>query len=299
MNITLKVNEETLNKMKDFYKENMVPNSGEYISFFAKVDGKTITGYNIKKGFAKVVFSSIDEARIWDNNVTEEVTPKKSTAPKEACWIYFDEQIGSDEVGVGDFFGPLCVCAAYVTKKDIEYLKSIGVDDSKRLTDERILEIGQLLINKIEYSLNVVSNEKYNDVNEKGLNMNEIKAKLHNNVLLKLTKKHKNARVFLDQFVEENTYYKYLMFDKEVVRDITFRTKGESYFPCVAVGSIIARYAFLKEMKALNEKYGVEIPFGASTKVNDFAKQFVQKFGINELEKVVKKNFKNYKEITE
>jgi len=297
-NITLKVTEETLEKMKEFYKENMVPNDGAYIVFFAKVDGKTITAYNVKKGYSKVVFSSLDEARIWDNTVTGVEEPKRTTTPKQACWIYFDEQIGSDEVGLGDFFGPICVCAAYISKDDVAYLKSLGVDDSKRLTDERILELGKLLINHIDYSLCVVNNEKFNEVNAGGLNMNEIKAKLHNHVLAKLKKKHPTAKLFIDQFCEPQTYYKYLANDPVVIQGIEFRTKGESYYPCVAAGSIIARYAFLTKMKDLSEKYGMDIPFGASSKVNDFAKQFIEKHGVSELNKVVKMNFKNYEEVT-
>ena len=297
-NVTLKVDVETLARMKDFYKENIVPNNGEYILFFAKIDNKTITAYNVKNGYSKVVFSSLDETRIWDPNINVTESTKKE-APKEACWIYFDEQIGSDEVGVGDFFGPICVCAAYINKNDIGYLKSLGVDDSKRLTDEKIMEIGKSLINHIEYSQCSIDNEKYNEVNETGLNMNEIKAKLHNQVLGNLYKKHKDAKIFMDQFVESSTYYHYLSSDKNVVYGIEFKTKGESYYPSVAVGSIIARYSFLQKMNALNEKYHVSIPFGASLKVTEFAREFVKKYGIDELDKIVKKNFKNYKEIKE
>ena len=31
-------------------------------------------------------------------------------------------QAGSDEVGTGDYFGPVCVCASYVTKDDVDFL---------------------------------------------------------------------------------------------------------------------------------------------------------------------------------
>ena len=39
--------------------------------------------------------------------------------------------IGSDEAGSGDYFGPLTVCAAFVTKEHVPILKTLGVDDSK------------------------------------------------------------------------------------------------------------------------------------------------------------------------
>ena len=46
--------------------------------------------------------------------------------------------IGSDEVGTGDYFGPITVCAAYVRQDQIHLLKELGVQDSKNLNDEKI-----------------------------------------------------------------------------------------------------------------------------------------------------------------
>ena len=39
--------------------------------------------------------------------------------------------VGSDEVGTGDFFGPMTVVAVYVDAKQIPLLKELGVKDSK------------------------------------------------------------------------------------------------------------------------------------------------------------------------
>ncbi len=47
--------------------------------------------------------------------------------------IYYSTAIGSDEVGTGDYFGPIVVTAAYVKKEDIKYLESLGVKDSKKI----------------------------------------------------------------------------------------------------------------------------------------------------------------------
>ena len=35
---------------------------------------------------------------------------------------YFINSIGSDEVGTGDYFGPIIVCASYVNRKDISQI---------------------------------------------------------------------------------------------------------------------------------------------------------------------------------
>ncbi len=243
--------------------------------------------------------NALNEARRWDENV-EANGPKEKKAPTKASWEILDDQIGSDEVGTGDLFGPICVCAAYVRKQDIKRLKSLGVDDSKRLNDAQIMELGKILIKEFEYSQLSLNNEKYNELVDKKMNMNEMKAKMHNRVLFNLHKKHCDVEnILVDEFVNEDKYYKYVFFEQEVVRGITFKTKGETYFPSVAVGSIIARYSFIQHMNLLSEKYGMKIPYGASQKVTEFAKEFVKKFGIAEFNKVCKKNFVNYKEVIE
>ena len=173
------------------------------------------------------------------------------------------------------------------------------MDDSKRIKDEQIIEIGKQLIKKIPYSQVSLGNEKYNQLVDENMNMNEMKAKLHNQVLLNLKKKFPAvSNFFIDEFTEKENYFKYLSDTKEVVDNLNFKTKGESYFPCVAVGSIIARYSFLQKMEALGKKYGMEFPFGSSLKVDDFTKKFVKKFGLTELRKVCKSNFVNYKKLT-
>jgi ribonuclease HIII len=205
-------------------------------------------------------------------------------------------QIGSDEVGTGDFFGPICVCASYVELKDLERISELKITDSKKMEDAYILSIGPTLIHEFAYSQLSLPNEKYNAVHDE-FNMNAIKAKMHNRCDLNLLKDHPDAILYQDQFAEAGLYYHYLEKEKEVARGITFHTKGESLFPSVALASVIARYSFLRKMQELSNKYGVEIPFGASEEVTSFALYFKEKFGLAELDKIVKKNFANYKKI--
>ena len=300
--VTIQVNPETKDEIVNFYSSIKKENKGQYILFFGQNKDLTITVYTSKKEDSFKVFfigeTALSEARRWDKDAAP-VEPKEIKAPSKACWEVLDTQIGSDEVGTGDFFGPICVCAAYVQAKDIKRLKALGIDDSKRLTDDQIRKLGKILINEFEYSQLSLNNEKYNELVDQDMNMNEMKAKMHNRVLFNLKIKHPAVKnVLIDQFVKEESYYKYVNGEKEVIFGVTFKTKGESYFPSVAVGSIIARYSFIQHMDLLSKKYGMEIPYGASKKVTEFAKKFVEKYGINELDKVVKKNFVNYKDLT-
>ena len=78
------------------------------------------------------------------------------------------------------------------------------------------------------------------------------------------------------------------------MKGISFKTKGESLFPSVALASVIARYSFLLEKEKLEKKYGLEFPCGAGKKVDEFKKILLGKVGQEEYDKLVKKNFKNY-----
>lgn len=297
-NVTLKLNLDTVNKIKQFYKDFLVDNNGEYILFQAKDSDNVITAYSSKKELYTVTFSganALELAKIWDEDAKI-----KETKPKEKeQWLYFQDQIGSDEVGVGDFLLPMIVVAVYLKNEDINTLIKLGIHDSKKMTDQDILKVGPTLVEHFEYSKLTLSNEKYNEMISKGENINSLKAKLHNRALLNMKKKHPNGEaIFVDQFCSPRCFYNYLN-DKneEKVTDITFKTKGESSYPSVALASVIARYSLLLEVEKLNTKYKTTFPFGAGNKVDEFAKNFVQKYGLGEFNKIAKQNFKNYKNI--
>ena len=292
--VSYKIDLETKQKIENFYEDYKIPNDGDYICFFAKVDNLTITIYESKKGY-KVVFTgknALYEAKIF--NPDAEISESKSE--RKIDFIDLNNQCGSDEVGFGDFFGPLVVVGVYFDSSLTKKLDSIK--DSKKLTDEFILSFVPTIIKNVTFSKLTVHNEKYNSLIKKGYNMNQIKAMLHNRVLLNLQKRKPDCKTFyIDQFCDEKLYYNYLKNEKEIVRNITFKTKGESYYPSVALASLIARYCFLQEMDVLSKKYNMNFPKGASKTVDEFATVFIQKYSLEELKKVCKTNFTNFSKL--
>jgi len=141
---------------------------------------------------------------------------------------------------------------------------------------------------------------KYNEMVGKGFNLNKIKAWLHNRALHNVVVKAEHSSpIFVDQFCEERLYYKYLEGASGLVTGITFKTKGETHYPSVALASCFARYYFLMYMKDLSHQLGADIPLGAGKEVTEFAYQFYLKKGDAFLDKYTKTNFKNYNEIKE
>lgn len=293
------IDETTLNRLIKEYSSISSDPKNEYIVFFASKPKFSISIFINKKKEYKVVFQgelARKEASRMGFNTS---IPKKTRTcpPRQNKLDIFLPQIGSDEVGFGDLFGPIIVASSYIDSTLLEYISSLGVTDSKLLTDEKILEIGPKLISKVPYSELYLPQEKYNQIEQNGFNMNKIKAKMHNRVLLNLAKKYPTAELKIDQFASEPIYYSYLKEEKEIARPIEFSTKGELAFPSVAVASVIARYAFLKRMEQLDKIYDVHFPFGANAKVDKFGIEFVKKFGKEELNKVAKMNFANISRI--
>ena len=246
-----------------------------------------ITTEKINRGNVNVKNSS---------NSTKEKEKKSYVNPK----IYNSSSIGSDEVGTGDYFGPIVVTATYVSKDNIPFLEELGVKDSKKLTDDQILEIVPKFLKKIPYESMILTNENYNKHYSSDINMNKIKALLHNKVLYKLSSKIKDYEyIIVDQFAESYVYFNYLKDSPNVVRNITFFTKGEDKHLSVACASLISRFIFIQEFNKLSKDIGFDLPKGASNLVDETGKKIIEKFGFNKLEQIAKLNFKNTDKIKE
>lgn len=308
MTITLKTNDKTRKMMIDFYDDLKREKTPQYAVFQA-VDGDTVvTLYES----GKAVFQGKDAdlaSQYWietekinsghadfTNSSDKKKNEKTNDKITDNKYMYVNS-VGSDEVGTGDYFGPIVVTSSYVKREDIPYLKELGVADSKKLTDDKILEIAPLIIKKIKYKSLILTNKDYNKYH-KDYNMNKIKAILHNKVLYQLMQENINVDyIIIDEFAKEQTYYSYLKESTNIQKGITFITKAEDKNLAVASSSIISRYIFLKEYAKLERDLNMKLPKGASSEVDKVGKLIVSKYGINKLEEIAKLSFKNTEKI--
>ena len=277
--ISLTLTDTQIQTLVQTWQECLVSSPNPYIQYQFKVENCVISVYTSKK----VVFQGKD-ASIYASPFQE--TPSQQVYP----------QCGSDEVGTGDYFGPVCVCACIIKEEHLPLLKELKIKDSKQIHDADIRKIGQQLIQKIPYSLCILDNQKYNQIHNEN-NMNMIKAKLHNQCYLHLENKygHLPQLRVIDQFTPEKSYYQYLAQQPNVVGKITFETKAENKYDAVGCASIIARYAFLQAWDKMEEQYHMKFIKGASSKVDACIQQFVKTYGKEELQKVAKLHFQNTK----
>ena len=255
-----------------------------------------ITLYESGKCMFQGTSADVDAA-MW-GVALENTKEKQEENKKKDAKYYTCNSVGSDEVGTGDYFGPIVVTAAYVSEDKIKFLEEIGVKDSKKLTDLHILDIVPKFIKEIEYESIILSNKEYNESHSKNINMNKIKAILHNKVLYKMTNKINNYDfVIVDQFAEPYVYYNYLKGTPNIVRNITFFTKGEDKHLSVACASLISRYIFINEFNKLSKSLDINLPKGAGDIVDTIGKQIVEKYGFDKLNEIAKLNFKNTEKI--
>lgn len=301
MTIVFKISDNLKPKFIKYYESLKKEKTPPYAIFQAQEADTTITFYESGKVMFQGISADID-ANIWidlerklNNRIIDINGKEKKDKKKDDTFNYNAyNTLGSDEVGTGDYFGPIVVTATYVEKKDIEFLKELKVGDSKKITDEKILEIAPKIIAKIPYSTFIISNEDYNKNYNKEMNMNKLKAIFHNKVLLSLINKgYTPEKIVVDQFVNPKKYFEYIECTPQIVKNITFTTKAEDKCLSVACASIISRYVFIKEIEKYSKLIGKEVPKGAGEGVDNFAANLVKEKGFDFLNNIAKLNFKN------
>jgi len=309
--ISFVASEKTQEMMSEELNWCMRDKTPQYAKWQAKDGDTVITLYES----GKVVFQGKDAdlasdfwvstEKINSGKVDVKNSSDKKTSSKEKInyvnpKIYYSSSIGSDEVGTGDYFGPIVVTGAYISKEQISFIEKLGVKDSKQLTDEKIMQIAPALIKEISHTTLILNNTDYNNYQNKGFNMNKIKAILHNKVLVEMQKKHTDYdKIVVDQFVYPSKYFEHIKDAKEKVTNISFYTKAESICPSVAVASCISRYIFLKKMEEMSDELHIPVLKGAGIEVDKLAAEIVKTYGKEKLYSIAKLNFKNTEKLNE
>lgn len=208
-----------------------------------------------------------------------------------------ENYIGVDESGKGDFFGPLIIAGFYVNGGIITELKKLQIKDSKLLSDDRIIQFANTLIDNFKDYISIVQifPKKYNELYKKIGNLNSLLAWGHARCIENILIKHKVSLAICDQFGNENYIKNALMKNGKQIELI--QTPKAERFIGVAAASILARNSFIGWIRRTEEKIGVKIPKGANQKVKEAAKLIENKFGKEALSEYVKVHFKTFNEI--
>lgn len=293
-----KATSEQIKEMVEYYQGYLINVTSNYMIARAKVTNVTITFYRTNV----VLFQGSGATKEYLH--WAELYKLPIDEVKETPNINYSELsvIGTDEVGTGDYFGPVVVCATYVSNENIQKLRLMGVKDSKMLTDSQIIPLSLKIAEFIPYSIIYLDAEKLNVLSKKEYNLNFVKAYLHNKSIYSILKKYPEVKydaILIDEFTPREKYLEYLKNTQNVIENITTIKRGEQAHIAIAAASILARAAFLKEMQKLSRTYDMPILKGAGREVDRNAISFVKSFGWKELFKIAKIKFANTERIKE
>jgi len=204
--------------------------------------------------------------------------------------------IGTDESGKGDYFGPLVSAGVYIDEQSAEDLIECGVKDSKKLSDNKNLELASKIakICNGHFAIIEISPEKYNDLYEKfkneKKNLNTLLAWGHAKAIEEILSKVDCNVAIADQFADESFILGKLQERGKGLRLLQMHKAEQNI--AVAAASILARARFLEKLSKLSNEYKIDLPKGASQTVIENAKKFVNMYGKETLRKVAKLHFK-------
>ena len=206
--------------------------------------------------------------------------------------------IGTDESGKGDYFGPLIIAGVFVNNESIAALKRAGVKDSKEIKSDIAIKTISKEIKKIvnnRYSLVGIHPEKYNELYKNFRNVNRLLGWGHAKVLENILNKQEVAEAISDKFGDES-YIRISLQEKG--RNIILHqlTHAERY-TAVAAASILARDRFNDWFAEKNKELNFQLPKGASSQVEEAARQLKGLYGEEFLKSVAKLHFKTSKKI--
>ena len=203
--------------------------------------------------------------------------------------------IGVDESGKGDFFGPLVIAGALVDENSAKLFTQLGIKDSKKITDKKILTLEPIIKEHAPHSIITISNGKYNELYARMKNLNKLLAWGHARCIENILEKCECTYAISDKFGNDNLIENALMQKGKTIK-LDQIVRGESDI-AVAAASVLARATFVRKIAEMQSLYGVDFPKGCANQVKDCAKIFISKFGKNKLHEVCKTHFKTYNEV--
>ena len=208
-------------------------------------------------------------------------------------------RIGTDEVGKGDYFGPLVIAGVLADESQILKMENLGIKDSKSLSDTTVQNFAvqiKKVVGAKKYTVIVIGPAKYNTLHQQMKNVNKILGWGHARAIENLLKNNQDCKKAIsDQFGDmrfiENSLMKH---GKQIELIQTPKAEREI---SVAAASIVARSEFLTRIVEMSRNYKIDFPKGA-TDVIPTAEKFVATYGSDALADVAKIHFKTTDKIS-
>ena len=297
---TLKVTDEQLTKLgallsaKGWERFDVAYARFAFRNDAAKVN---VTGYESKK----VVIAG----KGTEEFVTMVLEPEITGAPKlgydevlHPDW--FEDHAGCDESGKGDFFGPLIAATVIGSRSMIEKWRAAGAQDSKKITESRILELDRIIRETPGVVVKLIQARDMRQYNSlmgtRFRSQNQILAFQHARALQDALTEKRVPWGLLDQFTEDPLVQRELTKLGVTGFELRMRTKAEED-PVVAAASIVARAEYVRQMNALSRRFGAPLQKGANSMVKAQAHEIITRMGADALRDFAKLHFRTAYEV--
>lgn len=192
--------------------------------------------------------------------------------------------LGLDESGKGDYFGPLVLAGAVISKENCDQITTLGVMDSKKLTDPSITNIFSKLKEIIYFKIRIIEPDEYNRLYREHKNLNHLMASEYKNLIGQFNESKYN-KIILDKFSaseKENEEIK-----KASKKEFIIVERAEKNIS-VAAASIIARFYFIDWLEKCSQK----LPKGSGKEAGELFSRLKNTLNQTEFEKIAKAHFK-------
>lgn len=177
--------------------------------------------------------------------------------------------LGSDEVGKGEWYGPLVTTCVALRPKDTLDFRKVGVRDSKLVGKNQIPRLaGEILktdiIHKSVVLMPEIYNKRYVEFKREGKSLNDFLAWSHvtaiRGVLAYLPPTSAKIRIIIDKFDVEKTDLRLARANLKQRKnmEIIQSSKGDMEIP-ISVASIIAKHTFEERVAQLNKQFNLDL----------------------------------------
>jgi ribonuclease HIII len=252
MPVSISINVDELDRLRNYVlscRLKRVPTTNEYELLRIKDGEIDIVVY--KSG--KLVHNDSTNSReIIDNILAKETD--------------FDYILGTDEVGKGEWYGPLVTTCVALTSDDLMKFRKIGVRDSKLLKQNELERLAQeilraKIVHKHVVLMPEVYNTRYEEFKKEKKSLNDLLAWSHVRAIAStLVYLHgAKIKVVIDKFDFKKTDLRLKAAKiKDANIEIIQSSKGDTEIP-VSVASILAKHEFEKRVEWLNRKHNLDL----------------------------------------
>jgi len=191
--------------------------------------------------------------------------------------------LGIDDAGRGPLIGPMILAGVLIKKENEDFLKKRGVNDSKKLTDNKRFELKEVIEGIVE-SFKVVKTEA-EDIDSSinsGVNLNTLEAIKCADIINSLNTGKEKIKVIVDcPSVNTSAWKKTLMsyIKNNENLDISCEHKADANHISVSAASILAKCAREEEVAKLKKEFSEYGDIGSGYPSDPYTKEFLKKQG--------------------